>query len=276
VVTIDAKKLNASLTGLINKVRVLGESGMPNTVKALDIATAFIQAKWTAYASGEPIPSSSRTVNSQSYRDGIATARLGALTRVVFNDSKTADYIEYGHPRIDMKQSLPTARSYKSEKDGHYYNIVPFRHDVKKVQASPQGRQLYKEMKNMEKSFVTGSRIETQSRVMGVSGGTVKFMHIKRATYTWGSRLTGMTKTHGAQFKNMEGLVRMETTTGASKGSSAYMTFRVMSEKSPANKWIIPELKGLPLSEIVGREVVPDISRIIEAGVRRDLNESVR
>lgn len=85
---------------------------------------------------------------------------------------------------------------------------------------------------------------------------------MRQRPYNWGDRLGG-----DGVAKNQQGMVRMNTATSAGKKSSAFLTFRVMSEKSRG--WIIQTQPGQHIVKGVADEMQPMAEAFIAEAVRR-------
>lgn len=237
----------------------------PATAAAVNRAAGFVQQKWVSFSSGAPIPGESRTVDNNEYRRSIQRRRLGYADWVVFvADDKAGDRVEDDQDAVDLKALLPDKfPSSRFTPDGKAYTIIPFRHktaDIKSQTKAAKSTALAKQILAMDKTFVMGSYKDSRG--------------IKRYSYQWAKRdkqlqkdLKSMDKTHGTR---LSGIVRFETSTGKGK-SSAYFTFRTLSQNSAPGSWIIPAKQGVPLTKIVAKETRDEVSKIVENGIRQDL-----
>ncbi len=162
----------------------------------------------------------------------------------IYSDDPMAEPIETGIPARDMKRMLDTSLKTRVVKNGKHtgqrYLIIPMRHNtpgnVAHAKAMPDA--VYEQAKEMTKSVVTrlGFR-QNQLGVRGLSGArTHQLLQVRSREYKWGDRLDGPDIA-----KRFKGMVRFNTSSGGQK-SSAYLTFRVMSEWSSG--WIIPAQPG--------------------------------
>lgn len=249
----EIQTLDKSLQRLITAFQVLGAKAFPATKYAAGKASAFILQTWVEYASGRPIPGVNATVNNIAYRNSITRERLDDFNWVVFAaDDKIADRVEDGHPEIDLKKYLPFPKSRKAA-DGHPYSHIPFRHKRETIIKSLPKKTAQQILK-MEKSYVTGSHTDSSG--------------IKRFTYKWAQRDKQLDRE--LKGTRQAGIVRFETSAG--KGSSsAYLTFRTISTKSPPDSWIIKAKEGVPLSTIVAKQTIVSVTQIIQKGIDEDL-----
>ena len=102
-------------------------------------------------------------------------------------------------------------------------------------------------------------------------------MHLPKWTYRWQHRLTeaqlATLKIDAKTASHLSGMVRM-----AKNGHTSYMTFRVMSTKSPASSWVRPAVPGLhPLRYAVDEamaEGMPSLEEAIIADLQGALSSS--
>lgn len=252
---IDLKAIDNSLKKLITAFKVVGAKGFPATSYAAGRASAYIQQTWIGYASGQPIPGISKTVDNVQYRNAIQRSRLGSFDWVIFcSDDKIGDRIEENRKEVRLIEHLPFPKS-KIGKDGKPYSRIPFRHKRGAIKKALKGKKgAAAKIFKMEKSYVMGSFKDEAG--------------IKRYTYKWAAK----DKKQTAQLKGtrLAGVVRFETSTG--KGaSSAYMTFRTISKNSPPESWIIKARPGIPLSKITEEQTRAEVNKIIKEGIDNDL-----
>ena len=148
-------------------------------------------------------------------------------------------------------------------KKGLRYLIIPFRHNTpgNAAHAKPMTDDVYQQAKQLSLSTITGHG----RRVSGTGAWSIKTQApatVRQRTYNWGERLVGAAIPH-----NQQGMVRMNTATGAGKKSSAYLTFRVMSESSKG--WIIPAQPGQLLAKKVADDMRPKAEAAITEAIRR-------
>lgn len=251
---VDTRELTKEFSKLKTSFELVGENAFPATRYAAGRASAHIQQTWIWFASGHPIPGyADRSVNNVEYRNSIRRVKISPFDYLIFvADDKVGDKVEEAQPRIDLKTFLPFPKS-RISKDGEPYSHIPFRHRLTRIRRrAPRGT--VSKIVKMEKSFVTGSFKDVRG--------------IKRYSYKWAKREKTLDRSlKGTQF---QGIVRFETSTGEGS-SSAYMTFRTISTKSPPDSWIIKARPGIPLSEIVEENTRGTVIRIIREGIEADL-----
>ena len=230
-----AAGINARLLPLMNQaVNAVAQA------TAIHWQTAVRQAKlW----SGE----------KDAYAASITYRMTGDFSAVVWSDYRYAQEIETGRPPRDLKRMLQTSMKVRTTKAGTRYLIIPFRHNADTVPA---------EAKTMSLSTVVGHG----RRLSGTGAWSLKTQApatVRQRRYNWGDRLTGPNVS-----RNQHGMVRMNTATGGKK-SSAYLTFRVMSEKSRG--WIIPAQPGLYIAKGVAETMQPLAEASFAQAVKRSL-----
>lgn len=189
------------------------------------------------------------------------TARTSAVVETTL---PLADEIENGRPAKDLKRMLDSSPKVRQGKKGRYL-IIPFRHNTPKATAlapaMPRG--VYAQAKRLAPSTIIGDG----TRVSGTGAMDVKtrqYLTVPQQKYAWGGSLPAglapkLKPSHAAD--PYAGMKRFDTTTGKAK-SSAYLTFRVMSEHSAG--WIVPAKPGLHLARDIAREV----NKAVEDGIK--------
>jgi len=189
-----------------------------------------------------------------AYAKTITYRMIGDFSAVVESDYRYAQDIETGRPPRDLKAMLNTSMKVRTTNKGTRYLIIPFRHNADTV--PDQAR-------SMSLSTITGHG----RRVSGTGAFSLLTRApatVRQRQYNWGDRLTGPNVS-----KNQQGMVRMNTATGSGKKSSAYLTFRVMSEKSRG--WIVPAQPGQNIAQGVAQEMQPLADEFLAEAVRRTL-----
>lgn len=187
-----------------------------------------------------------------AYAKSITYRMTGDFSAVVETDYRLAAEIENGRPARDLKKMLDTSMKVRVSRTGLRYLIIPFRHNADTV---PQAA------KSMSLSTITGRG----RRLSGTGAWSLKTQApatVRQRPYNWGDRLGG-----DGVAKNQQGMVRMNTATSAGKKSSAFLTFRVMSEKSRG--WIIQTQPGQHIVKGVADEMQPMAEAFIAEAVRR-------
>ncbi len=249
----------------------------PHLLSALNKISHIYRQAWTGYAQGAEIPGTPRRINSGAggYAGSIQVDNTGDEVKYVFSDSPHHKYIERGHGEIDLKPGLLSGPKARLGKSGPY-NIVAFRHGTPQAQDHPMPIQVFQLMQQ-ETAKADAARKTSISRVTKTGGGRT----VLRASamskrgfagwatrqlneYKWGASLP---KSAGRKYA---GMVRMQMQTGAAK-RTGYITFRVVSVHSPARSWIVPPLQGIPIRDIVVKQMGEVASGIIKDALEEDL-----
>lgn len=189
-----------------------------------------------------------------AYAKTINYRMTGNFSAVVESDYRYAQDIETGRPARDLKKMLDTSLKVRTTKDGTRYLIIPFRHNFSSAPPDAKGLGLSTIVGHTKRASGTGAwSLLTQSPTT-----------VRQRKYNWGDRLTGADVP-----RNQQGMVRMNTATGAAKKSSALLTFRVMSEKSRG--WIIPSQPGLNIAKSVSEEMQPMAEEFLAEAIKRTL-----
>ncbi len=200
-----------------------------------------------------------------AYQKSITASMTGPFAAVVTASYKYAAEIEDGRPPRDLKAMLQTSLKVRVNKKGRRYLIIPFRHGTPGTNSNPMPLSVYTLAKALDPSRVTamGARPSQQpgkSQVM-----------VPQRSYSWGGRLQAglmpLAKPHH-QTDLYAGMVRFNTGSGRQK-SSAYLTFRVMSEDSPG--WVIPAQPGQYIAKRVADEMQPMAEKAFAEAVRRSV-----
>lgn len=202
------------------------------------------------------------------YVESIAWKPTGETSAVIWSNFPLAQEIETGRPAKDLKRMLQTSKKTRAAKDGSKYLIIPFRHNV----PTPSGKgALARQMPQSVYALASkmpASTHQTSGFRLSASGHKVT-----RYTYQWGGRLpAGLTPKLKPSHKTdiHAGMVRFDTTTPAHGGkkaakSSAYFTFRVMSEKSSG--WIVAPRPGQFIAQKVADELKPLLEQSVGKAV---------
>jgi len=172
---------------------------------------------------------------------------------------KMANNIEFGSPSYDMKSIRPGwlgGKKAKTNKDGKKYIVIPFRHSTSSsTNMAYTGKaaraNLKQELKKTVKAYGLDRMVRTASGK--VVEGTVKRVPKAAGVHSY---LQGMVRIQ----KGISG----KTSTGLQRGSSKLMTFRIMSENSPADSWIQPAKAGANLLPEVETFVNNELDQIID------------
>lgn len=198
------------------------------------------------------------------YIESIKWSMTGPFEAEISSDYKQAGPIETGRPARDLKVMLQTSRKTRQGKHGRYL-IIPFRHNTPGQTAHAPA---------MPGAIYSKARVLAASRLL--PPGTVKAPTrvsasghvVPQHSYDWGGRLPGglapkLKPTHKAD--PYAGMVRFDTSVGKAK-SSAYLTFRVMSEKSAG--WIVAAKPGLYLAKKTAEGLQPLLEEAVGEAVK--------
>lgn len=202
-------------------------------------------------------------VEKQAYVESISWRMVGDWTAEISSDYKLAGQIERGRPARDLKKMLQTSRKVRAGKNGRYL-IIPFRHNTpgNNALARSMPDHVYGAAKALSPSYLLPPGTVNAPTRVSASGHVVP-----QHSYKWGGRLpAGMTNKMRPHHKTdpYAGMVRFNTSTPGAK-SSAYLTFRVMSEKSTG--WIVAPRPGLYLAKKVAEGLQPVLSDAVGKAV---------
>ena len=182
----------------------------------------------------------------------------------IYSDDPMAGPIETGMPARDLKKMLDTSPKVRTAKSGKHagqrYMIIPFRHSTPGNSAlgSAMPAAVYQQAERLTKSRVTG-KVSMRSGLNASSLRTKGPLMTMRSTYKWGGRLDGPSIP-----KNLRGMVRFDTSSGAQK-SSSYLTFRAMTEWS--NGWIVPAKPGTYIVKSVSEQALQMLDSEVRAAI---------
>lgn len=258
--------VSVDISRIIDANEYLRDELLANVGDAVRMVADKVQEEWQHAVDTAP------GIWIRERREYAASIQLRMVTPTsaeIWTEYRYAEEIETGRPAKDLKRMLDTSPKVRETKDGRRYLIIPFRHNVSELKSAGMYRQAHGLDPSMvTKNFARPARIPfsdisspmiremrtTHSRkhynfLMSEREryGRSQFL-IPAREYKWGKngRLMG-----DDVPKNMQGLVRMDTTAGGKVRNSAYLTFRNMMEGSPG--WIIPPRPGLHiLSDVAG------------------------
>jgi hypothetical protein len=252
-----------------------GEGSMPGASMAMRQSAGFVRETWKGFAIG---------YGSGKYARSIKIDRKGPFDYEIYSEDEIADWYENGTKDLDMKTTHPYGPRSRVSKKGVPFLIIPIRWGTPGTVGfrNVMPEQVYNIIKNFTKmkKLVGADQSDKQSmnahRMLpnGRAGenGIDHTEMVGRAQYNKGyDRLNGMDFAGTIEDKSrMDGMVRTTDETGKDR-SGGYLTFRVISAKSPENSW---KRKGWPVRH-VSRLVVEDtkerVNSDIEAAIREDL-----
>ena len=173
---------------------------------------AALTDKYASYGLERPQPGFAR---------GLRIRPHGCNMYVVWCDNPYALWMKYQENDFDYKTTHPYGNKSRINKDGTPYLIVPFRRYTHTA-----GREYQRMTKNDEKRARNLSLTETTKG--SYHEANARGESIERSIKNWGNRLKN------AETANDEGMIAVHGTGNRRE----YYTFRVISAKSPQNRWI--------------------------------------
>lgn len=277
-------RIQLDLSGLLNATSAISAKILPLVSQAVGAIAQQGQYQWKESVkqarlwSGEKSP----------YMNSITWKMTGDFSAEVTSDYGMAAEIETGRPAKDLKKMLDTSQKVRRTKDGRRFMVIPMRHNTpgNDALAPAMPDAVYAMAEQMTKSQVVSSTEQRPSgEITNLSPGsgmrpaakqtpfasnpaTKKAFMVPRHQYKWGDRLdtSGIAGLTAKQHKNMQGMVRMNTSSGGQK-SSAFMTFRVMIEGSTG--WIIAPRPGLHLVDKTATALQPMAEAALAEAVKR-------
>jgi hypothetical protein len=248
---IDEKGLN---------IEVMDDAFVESFKKAVGGLAKSAQESWIAMAQQKLKSSRADYVKGLRQAESFKHLKIGG--NEVFEIQlvgKMANNFEFGMSSYDMKAIKPGwlgGGKAKVGKDGKRYVVIPFGHSTsdspsQAYTGKAAKANLKKELKKTVKQYGLDKLVRTASGK--VVEGTV-----------------GRVKKDPSVHPFLQGLVKIQkgtsgaTSSGLQRGSSKLMTFRVMSENSPADSWEHPGIKGANLLPDVERYVDNELDKIID------------
>lgn len=268
--------IKVDLTVMQAALQRLATEGFPATEEAVRSATLLVQRTWLEAASGREVSFNGRTFSIRrisgeyvrSISDGLVYPDGGdTLAGRVTADVPYARTIEEGTPARDMKPGLLGGEKVRRAKDGSLYTIIPFRHGTPGAATlAPLPRAVYDQARTLARSQITGT----------YRGRNAWGRFTRRHRYQWGGRLGDMgpgahrDQPPGHEYTHTtsiySGLVKM-----GKPGHTQYMTFRVVSSKSPPNSWWRPAVEPKPIAAAVAAMCEGAVTAMIRQGFTDDL-----
>jgi hypothetical protein len=252
-----------------------------NMQEAVKTATEYVQQTWIKYASGVQVQYSGGTFKIKvvtgeyirSIANGLNYPAMGdKFTGEVFTLSPHGRIVESGIKPFDMKAGLLSSAKAKTGKDGKRYITITFRHNTPGSEATAQAmpERIYADAKNLMYSRKNGMIRKWWTG----------------QNYTWGDRLgksadgqqTKLTNQGGRGYRGSQG-DSYTWTTGRYSGMvkmgktrhSQYLTFRRVSENSPASAFQHPGVEPRPIREAVVQSTQKEVIELIRSGFELDL-----
>ena len=250
-------------------------STFPLTKQELWDCAMTIENTWKGWAMGGDIPGIKNIPKPNSKLAASvkhSPERSGAFEYTIFSDHPLmADYQHGKDETIDMKAAdspwLNGKKSRLNKKDGSPYLIVPFSwgtgtgHFRNVVPAGIQ---------KALRSRALSSRLPTMHTEPNARGED-----ILRHEYNWGGRVSEDEAQHTDKNGNLTGydagMVRMEDSAYKNGNHGTYFTFRVISAKSAADKWI--QHRHTDAIDVVGglkKTFEKDFTESVQAAIKAD------
>jgi hypothetical protein len=280
-ITLDDDVLEELVSRIAAMSNTLGAAALSATAKAMNRAAAEVQDAWLQYAIGKKtLPGGVPPMKNPSgdYARGIHIEHNGPFDKAIVNDSKNAEILEYGAPEIDMKDYPAKSRKSRITKHGKNkgqpYLIIPFRWGTKDTVGFRNVMPV--EINNIVEKF---KKMET---LVDADNSDYKTPNaygemVGRAQYNKGYDRLNIVQIINAepdvsinQIFNMSVMVRTKDDTGIDR-AAGYLTFRVLSAKSPPGSWIKPASPARHVTDGVVKETEKKVNNLIEAGVMKDV-----
>lgn len=264
----------------LDAMGIITKEVMPTVSQAVDIVGKQVATRWAEAVYKAKLWSGEKDAYAQS----INWKMTGDFGGYVEASYKWAKEIEEGRPARDLKRMLGTSLKVRRTKSGSRFLVIPFRHNIKSMPSD-----LYAQAKALEASKVTGTtqrrsgEITHLSPKTGMTPAKVQTqylsnpkthgpMMVEQKKYQWGGRIQAGFFGPNPKGKTdiAAGMVRMETSSGKGK-SSAYMTFRIMSEKSQG--WIVPQQPGLFIARDVIAKIKPEAEKLFQKTMLNFVNK---
>ncbi len=270
----DNLDLKFTLNGLPVTARTITKAVLPTVSKTIDAAGRQLVNKWAEEVQRAKLWSGEKDAYAQS----ISWKMTGDFKGEATATYKHARQIEEGRPARDLKKMLGTSLKVRRSTKGNRFLVIPFRHNIKSM--SPE---VYAQAKALAPSKVVGMTQRKSGEITGYGMQPAKVqthflsdpkkrgaMMVQQAVYKWGGRIAA-SQLPASGNRNQIGMVRMDTSSGKQK-SSAYLTFRVMSEKSKG--WIVPKQPGLFIVRKVTHDMKPKIEQALGMAVAHDIKNA--
>lgn len=261
--------ISFDLAGKMDMLQVVNKQVFPLLNQAVRAITAQVAYNWTE----EVYKAKLWSVEKDAYVKSIDWKMTGDFSGEVQATYKYAEEIENGRPSRDLKKMLNTSLKVRVNSKGARFLYIPFRHNTpgNDALATSMPQNVYDMAKGLSASMITGQT----SRVSGLNAmdtNTKQFLTVPQNTYSWGQKLpAGLTPKLKPHHKTdiHAGMYRFETSTPGGAKSSAYLTFRTMSEKSKG--WIVPAKPGLKIAEKVVNDMRPKANKAFEQAIKMTL-----
>jgi len=243
---------------------------LPHIRAAVADAAKYVQDTWQKVVVGTlQVPGAiSPKINyglRTLYAASIITDKMmlggGNTSQRVATIKQIAVDLENGKGPWDMKPMLLGGKKSKISKNGVRYNIIPFRHGT-------------------SANYAPNSNFNTMPKDIYRQARELKASVKQNGKMAWGGRLTGTEKQYGPG-KNpttgqphvngkYEGMVKISKDYAAVT-QSKYLTFRVVTDNSPAGSWWHPGYEPHHIAAGVAKYCRPGIEELIREAALADL-----
>lgn len=277
MMTLSIVPNDPQLVELIAALNNIGSGvGFRNTERALSAISGSVARAWQSEVGSDR---------------RIQRNKITPFSHEVYSEDKMVHWLEKGLKPFDMRMTHPFGKKSRrvkprmvngkmvqqweaTRKDGSKYTvaagdqylIIPFRHKTKGKAGGKKKTlaDVYPEvqktmgMEDFQRSTVTKSPAKS-----GKQSPNAWNEMVKRAEYSWGSRLEFP---EAEEFKNLQGMVVM----GPAK-QSQFMTFRVVSVNSQNGTWQHPGIKARHYLENIVKRGEAKIQTVISESLSKDL-----
>ncbi len=254
-------KISDKLIDLGVNVDTLSTGLVDSFQKAVGGLASMTQAEWIRLAQARLHSSRSMYVNglrqAESFKSEVVD---GSNVFTIALVGSQPNNIENGQASFDMKGARPGwlgGNKAKVAADGHRYIVIPFRHSTTSTTnlaytGQAKAQNLKQELKKTVKAYGLDRMIKLASG--GIATGPVS--KVPNGSPDVHRFLRGLTRIQEAFNSHMP--------SGQQRGSSALLTWRVLSDRSADDAWIHPGLPGVHLLNEVSRWADRELDRIID------------
>lgn len=271
MLVITVAELGESLGGMIGAFDAMTGGTYPKAItQAMNASVNLVAETWRSYLVKRQFPGGDLLKKPYSrHAQKIRTKVENGGSGKAYIEDSHSEWMEKGAKSWDMKDTHPYGKKSRMGKPdkktgvSYPYLIVPFRHQTPGTSFNPMNDQVYSMLRGLiDKGKFMPSRVEqTQHH----TEPNFKGENIWRASYKWGSRLSGLS----SEFEKYEGLVHFQQKSDAGGNlNSSYMTFRIISAKPSAKSWIVPE-KPAVLPHVL-QATKDDIASLFQMAIRED------
>lgn len=261
-----------------NSVKGMTTAALPNTNAAFQAASNKVRQMWVGFLTG------SYTLPGIDTPDKVTSAMVRSIQsqnktnetefhHIVFSENRQLEQLDKGTKIVeyDMKQTHPYGKKSRVSKKGIPYLIIPFRWGTPLGKKDSNGKDIGRAhfnnvipQKNYETS-VSGLEISSVNALKNYFEKNFKGESVERQGYNWAKN--GRLTEEQAWDDRSIGMVKMKDITG-----STYFTFRIVSAKSPANKWWYHKDAKPALNYMTALETAakPEVEKIIRQGIKAD------